>query len=355
MKYRPELDGLRALAVLAVLASHSSVPWTGGGWLGVDVFFVLSGYLITTLLLNENDRYERISLRRFYARRALRLYPALLIMIVAGLPFYSLLGDGGTLAGYGVSALIAGTYVQDFVNGFTGNPHGEFGHTWSLAVEEQFYLIWPIVLVLMLKFRARVLTLTLIAAGVTLATLIVLSLQEASPDGISDGAYYLPWSRFSTLFIGCAVAIALHRGVSLRWLQRPWIGIASLAAIIALVLAASAVGRYPHFVWQAPLMAFASAALVWNLSAGPSPLTRWLGVKPLEWIGRRSYGIYLYHLPVLVILGAYVSVRRSILALLMVIVTMVVAGISYRFVEIPFLRMKARFSRASTAPTSMAR
>lgn len=318
--------------------------------MGVDVFFVLSGYLITTLLLEENARSARISLRNFYTRRALRLYPALLAMILLGLPFYSLLGNGGTLPGYGQAALIAGIYVQDFVNGFIGDPQGEFGHTWSLAVEEQFYLIWPIALILMLKFRARLMPWTLVAAGLTTATLVTLSFQE-SADGISDRAYYLPWSRFSALLVGCVIAIALKRGVRPAVVRRPWFGVAALLAVIALTLAASHFGRFPHLAWEAPAIALSSAALVWHLSSSASPVATLLGVKPLAWLGRRSYGIYLYHLPVMIVLGAYLSVRRSVLTLLVLMVTIVVAAVSYRFIEMPFLRMKGRLSRpAGSAP-----
>jgi peptidoglycan/LPS O-acetylase OafA/YrhL len=144
---RAELDGIRCFAVLAVFMAHSGYHGFSFGALGVTVFFVLSGYLITTLLTNEWRRDGRFSFGRFYARRVLRLYPALIVLLVVGALFYRDLGDGGTFAGYLRAAAAAGLYFQDFVWGLTGSAHGGFGNTWSLAVEEQFYIVWPLVLV----------------------------------------------------------------------------------------------------------------------------------------------------------------------------------------------------------------
>lgn len=151
MKHRRELDGLRALAVLLVIASHVSIPVLGAGWLGVDVFFVLSGYLITSILVGEFEMTETIRLGQFYIRRVLRLYPALLLLLAVGFLFYGQLGEGGTRIGYFHTAFFSGAYLEDFVVGFTGNAHGNLGHTWSLAIEEQFYLLWAPILLLLLK------------------------------------------------------------------------------------------------------------------------------------------------------------------------------------------------------------
>jgi peptidoglycan/LPS O-acetylase OafA/YrhL len=349
MRYRPELDGIRALAVLAVIASHSYVPLSGGGWMGVDVFFVLSGYLITSLLLAEHDRSGGIALGKFYTRRALRLYPALLVMLLAGLPFFRVLGDGGTLAGYDRGMLSAGLYIEDFVEGVTGGSWDGVGHTWSLAVEEQFYLIWPIALILLINRRMRLLTWTGVASGVSFVILI-LTIEHVLP----GDAYYLPWARFSTLLVGCCLAIVLHRGHRPKVVQKLWFGGVAVAAVVGLFIAGSYFGRETNLTWEAPAIAFATAAVVWHLSSSSSVFGVLLAWKPLVWLGRRSYGVYLYHFPILIILGAYLTARRSVLTLMVVVLTIIVAAISYRFVELPFLRLKSRLSAVTTSSTRSA-
>ncbi|GAA4345805.1 hypothetical protein GCM10023087_08130 [Microbacterium rhizosphaerae] len=311
--------------------------------MGVDIFFVLSGFLITSLLLAEHDRTGAISLRWFYARRVLRLYPALITMVVIGVPFFRLLGDQGTLPGYALTALFAGTYVQDFVIGFTGNAHGGFGHTWSLAVEEQFYLLWPILLILLLRRRANVLLWTLGAMGITTVTLAALSFQP-SPDGIPDGAYFLPWSRFSALFAGCVVALLVRGEMTPSFVQRQWFGLGAAATGALLIVGASFLDQYPSFSWEEPAIAAASSAVVWHLTSSHSALASPLAWRPLAWLGRRSYGVYLYHLPVHAVLLAFVPLARSALGLLTLAVAIAVAAISYRYVELPFLRLKKRYA-----------
>ena len=143
------------MAVFLAISEHTSIPGLRGGWVGVDIFFVLSGYLITSILVAEWRRTDTIRLGRFYLKRVLRLYPALILMLTLGVIFYRWLGDGGTLVGYGKTALLGASYTQDFALGLFGQPYGQLGHTWSLAVEEQFYLFWAPVLLLLLKFRQR--------------------------------------------------------------------------------------------------------------------------------------------------------------------------------------------------------
>ncbi|MFC4243711.1 acyltransferase family protein [Gryllotalpicola reticulitermitis] len=349
MRYRPELDGMRALAVLAVVASHLALPYAAGGWMGVDVFFVLSGYLITSLLLTEQDRFGSISLGRFYSRRVLRLYPALIAVILLGVPFFHVLAESGSLEHYGEAAAISGLYLSDFAAGFGHlGTLGDLGATWSLAVEEHFYLLWPPVLILLLRHRRNVLGWTAVAGGVSLASLIALS-YLASPDGISDTAYYLPSSRFSTLLLGCVMAVMLHRGARIPLLERAWAGAGLSLAIVALVLAANHFGRYPNFAWEAPAIGIFSAALVWHVTtANRSPVSALLSLRPFVWLGRRSYGIYLYHVPVLLILQlmvfSHLPVGRIVFSIAAYVAAIGIAALSYRFIELPFLRLKKRFS-----------
>ncbi|WP_022882116.1 acyltransferase family protein [Gryllotalpicola ginsengisoli] len=347
MRYRPELDGLRTLAVFAVIATHLTLPYAAGGWMGVDVFFVLSGYLITSILLGEHDRFGSISLGRFYSRRLLRLYPALIALIVIGAAFFPYLT--GSLQGYADAAAFAGFYVSDFVAG-TGHSGalGSLIATWSLAVEEHFYLLWPPALILMLRFRHGVLKWTAAAGGVSLASLVVASFFQTS-DGSIDAAYYLPSSRFCTLLLGCAIAVLLQRRVRVKALESAWAGAGIALAAASLVLAANYLGRYPHFAWESPAIGLLSAAMIWHLTTADRSIVRVvLSWAPLVWAGRRSYGIYLYHLPVMAVLQSAVlphfPVRHLIFSAVVYGVTIAVAALSYRFLESPFLRLKTRFS-----------
>lgn len=340
MRYQPELDGIRALAVLAVLASHSGIALAQGGWTGVEVFFVLSGYLITRLLLAERDTTGRIDLGRFYVRRALRLFPALALVLVAGLAFHDRLGDG-TLTGYGRAALTAGLYLQDFVAGCTGSADGGFGHTWSLAVEEQFYLIWPVVLVLVLRRRRD--PLVWATVGVAAGWLSMVVSLRPSPEGVPFASYYLPWNQFPQLLVGAALAVVVARRAVPRAVGRAGFGWTAVACCACVAGLAASSGRYPGLAWQAPAVALATAGLLWHLAADTgSPVRRTLSIPPLVWLGRRSYGIYLFHVPVLEVLQASVPWRRSVITLAMLAITLVVAALSYRYVESPFLRWKNR-------------
>ena len=346
VKYRPDLDGIRALAILAVMAHHTEMSAAGGGWMGVDIFFVLSGFLITTLLLEEWDKKGHIALGQFYLRRVLRLYPALLALLVVGCFFYRYLGYEGTFAGYGRTALLAGTYVEDFATGIFHNSFGNLDPTWSLAVEEQFYLLWPPTLIVLLRYKRDPLKW---AIGVTIVSwgLMIISMHPGV-DFTPDASYYLPWNRFSQLTVGCALAIVVARGIAPRVVARPWFGWSAVAACLALIALAAKFYRYPNLPWQAPAIALATAALVWHLNSGMTALRRMLGAKPLAYLGRRSYGLYLYHYPVVIVLAAEVHGRRIERSVLMVIISLVLAIVSYRFIELPFLKLKGRFSPLRT-------
>jgi peptidoglycan/LPS O-acetylase OafA/YrhL len=209
--YRPELDGIRALAVFAVFASHVGWGRMVGGWIGVGIFFVLSGYLITSILMVEWQRTGAIALRSFYLKRLLRLYPALLVMLVGCALFAPVFGNGGTAKGYLFSAAATGLYFQDFIAGITGSAHGAFLHTWSLAVEEQFYMFWPPALILILRKRASVLVWALAGTAVSWILLLFTTRGRA---GTVPATYALPHTRAGELLLGCALAAWLARDPS---------------------------------------------------------------------------------------------------------------------------------------------
>lgn len=339
--YRPALDGLRAVAVLAVLTYHAG--WIPGGFLGVDVFFTLSGFLITTLLCEEHARTGTISIRRFYVRRARRLLPALVVflLVCGGIlfatrppAFWPILG--GYLLGvlsYGANWLII--YWRSL---------GVFGHTWSLAIEEQFYLAWPVLLLGLLRgARARLIVAGLVmAAAGSLAWRLALALA-----GTSFARLYAATDTHADgLLVGAALAVWLHhRGVggSPGRLRRVGGTIATLG-LIGLFGAAPLMPGYALGVTA--LAACATGAVILDILAGGSWVIRWLESRWLVRIGWVSYGVYLWHFPVFVQLEVLRQPGQSAAplgrTLLAWAITFAVAGLSYWLVERRFLAYKAR-------------
>ncbi|MCW2856481.1 MAG: hypothetical protein JWR52_2096 [Marmoricola sp.] len=346
MDHRPELDGIRALAVLAVLAYHSYLllALCSGGWLGVDVFFVLSGYLITAILLSEHRRTGRLDFRRFYVRRLERLYPALLVALVLGAVFYRTIGDGGTFVGYLRTAGAAGLYVENFVWGLGGHELGKFGHTWSLAVEMQFYLVWPPLLGWLVARKSNLIA--PVVAGIAVSYVLLVTEMGREPTSFPV-AYYMPWTRAFELLIGALVAVTLTRGARAeRHSPRRWTGWLILAALgFAFVLAAGDnISVHPAVIaWQSPLVAALTAGLLVHLDGvrtrGVGAVLAW---APLAWLGRISYGVYLFHYPVLTVLRAHGVAGASTGFVLGGGISILLAAASYRVIEQPILSRRSR-------------
>ena len=365
----PGLDGLRAVAVLAVIAYHLNFGWAQGGMLGVGVFFVLSGYLITNLLLVERDRTGTIVLGEFWRRRARRLFPALWVMLGVVVLWVAIAQPSQVpaLRGDVLSALFYYSnwwYVAQHVAYFANfGPPSPLGHLWSLAVEEQFYVVWPLVLAvgaflfprrprrfvpLVLRLRPslgmrplRPVLLVLVAAAASAVLMAVLWSPGADPDRV----YYGTDTRAFELLLGAALAYVWpsRRVISpLRSGQRLTLdlaGFAGLAAIVALVVLTD---QYSPFVYRGGLVLLSVATVaVIAAAAHPSTLTkRLLSVAPLRWLGVRSYGVYLWHFPVILLTTPLVDTAGSHLlrTVLQVGGTLVIAAVSWRFVEEPVRR-----------------
>jgi peptidoglycan/LPS O-acetylase OafA/YrhL len=404
-KYLPGLDGLRALAVAAVVAFHLGYGWAQGGLLGVGVFFTLSGYLITDVLVGQWAAHGRIRLGNFWLRRARRLLPALFVMLA-------------------VVTVWVNTAARSFVPGFRGNvvasvlyvsnwwyigqhasyyarfaPPEPLDHLWSLAVEEQFYLVWPLAVLLILWLagrarsrprtlwsgpgepggpvrgpagggpylagRGRLLFLTLTLAAVSMVLMACLYQPGLDPTRVYEGTD----TRAFGLLMGAALAIVWPTrrpeagGASaswtvpagVRWLLDA-VGIAGLAVIALLVWRTN---EYSGFMFRGGLVLL-SAATAAAVAAAVTPgslLGRVLGVRPLRWVGVRSYGIYLWHYPVVVLTaatgaaGGPVSPER---AAEIIAVTVAAAAVSWRFIEDP-VRRGARLRWVAPASTSESR
>jgi peptidoglycan/LPS O-acetylase OafA/YrhL len=324
-----QLDGLRGLAVGLVIVDHS-LPWFAGGGVGVNIFFVLSGYLITSLLLAEYEKTSRLRRGMFYMRRALRLYPALVVM----------LGVTMLIGGIAIkSVLIAGSYTSNLFMTFARYPVDPYGHTWSLAQEEQYYLLWPLLLPLFIRAgrRASIIILTILAIGsAAWAQLAVHTVIDKS--GSVTVAVFNPLWQAHGLLIGCALAFAIrHRSVPRA---RMLTNLGLTVCVVVTVAASATVGLHWAASWNL-VSEFAAAAAIAGMHNRAAGLARLLTLRPVLWIGERSYAIYLWHLPLILFALQHGYGRKGILAA--VALTVLAAAVSWRLVEQPFLRLKQRF------------
>jgi peptidoglycan/LPS O-acetylase OafA/YrhL len=346
MPYQPGLDGLRALAVAGVFLYHAGVSWMPGGFLGVDLFFVLSGYLITSLLLREFSTDGTIDLVRFWYRRARRLFPAVaLVILFALLATLTIARDdlGRTRA----DALSAVVYLTNWHEIIASHSYfNEFGrpsllqHLWSLAVEEQFYLLWPLLLMFGLrKLHPRnMLVLTAVLAAASCALMWVLY----NPGGDPSRVYYGMDTRAFTLLIGALLAFllptaqkaAVRRRESLQVIDG--VGVAALIGILVLFVTLQ---DYQPWLYRGGflLAALVGAVLVAAVAHPGTRLGQALGWEPLRWLGARSYGIYLWHWPIMQLTrpGVDISLPGPLLVLAQAAATVGAAALSYRYVEMP--------------------
>jgi peptidoglycan/LPS O-acetylase OafA/YrhL len=338
--YRPELDGLRAIAVIAVLLYHVDLPWIKGGFVGVDVFFVLSGYLITSLLRREIGD-GKFRFRDFFVRRVRRLSPALLVLttFTAVVATFVLLPQ--PMASFAASVRAQPIALQnmhflvegDYFNGSEGKP---LLHTWSLGVEEQFYLIWPMVVLLISRFERRA-AMAMLAVLIAGSFAINLILMDISPKA---SFFFLP-ARAWELGIGALVAMLQER-------RNPAGAAPAAASFVALGAMVAMCATFVFFDesvafpgWAALIPVLATAALVDAVTRGAPWMRRALSAAPLVRIGVISYSLYLWHWPLIVfarILG--VEPGRPLNALLLLSASYGLAVASHRFVEEPIRRRR---------------
>jgi peptidoglycan/LPS O-acetylase OafA/YrhL len=284
MPYNPALDGVRALSILAVVLFHCELPGAHGGFVGLDVFFVLSGYLITSLLAAEY-RHGGIEIGRFYARRALRLYPTLLLMIAAYVMLAPILWPADDRW---LSAVLAALYVYDYALAFWKLAY-TIGHTWSLGVEEKFYLLWPLVLPLFLRTRHPVGWLVSAFLAVT-AWRYFVAMNWAWPQ-----AYFRFDTRMSGILLG-AIAALSHFKVSRHALAT------ACAALLVLMALPSLPTSYQTEAVTLRITLAELSAFVLICFAAEHGRATFLASRSMVYIGRLSYGIYLWHFPVALLL-----------------------------------------------------
>jgi peptidoglycan/LPS O-acetylase OafA/YrhL len=339
--YRPGLDGLRAIAVASVFLYHSRIDWLPGGFLGVDLFFVLSGYLITSLLLVEWEARNQIDLRRFWMRRARRLLPALVVVVLGSLILASIFARGDlarTRSDVVSSLLYYANWHQIIANhsyfNLMGNP-SLLQHTWSLGVEEQFYIVWPLLLVpgLVLVGRKRLPMIVIAGIAASAALMWILYTNPSNPSRV----YYGTDTRAFLLLMGILLALVWPRIEGLGRRALPVLELLGIAALVGSVLLFLQMRDFNPTLYQGGDLAaaFCFTVLIAAVAHPRLGIGQALGVAPLRWIGERSYGIYLWHWPI-ILLVAGVNARPSpAIVVGEAAIVVAAAALSYRYVEQP--------------------
>lgn len=342
LRYVPALDGVRAIAVLSVMAFHFGQGWLPGGYLGVDVFFVLSGFLITTILVQHAP--TPFSARTFWIRRARRLFPALAVMLAAVFVYGLTTGplEQSAIRGQGIASIF---YVNNWWLLLHGSEYFQalqqaspLLHTWTLSVEEQWYLILPLILLVLISLRrftlGRLLVLTSAGAVLSFAWTVALVVGGAGENRIYLGTD----TRAQQLLLGALLAVlgvrALQRGQSRTGFARgqAWLGVVGLGGLLV------AFASWPEGKWvgvQLPVAALLSAGLILGAATPGTWVARTLSWEPLRLVGLISYGLYLWHWPITVILD---EERTNAPTPVRFLFTFALATASYRFVERPIRR-----------------
>jgi peptidoglycan/LPS O-acetylase OafA/YrhL len=342
--YRPELDGLRGIAILVVLSVHYT-NYPRGGLQGVDMFFTLSGFLITTLLLEEWQADGSVSLRNFYLRRYFRLFPGLAALIACYVLYVLILGRANVGLRLG-GAAYAITYTSNWAQAFNlPYPFWEIGHLWSLAVEEQFYLVWPVILILLLRRRLGLRGIMWVLGGMIGAVAIWRFLLYV---GGADGnrLYFGTDTRFDQLLVGCLVGVVfVRRGARTR--PSRWAGILAVPSA-GYILLSLVVGTRWSLAWGGGLTVFAVAIAItiYACVTGSSPfLTRLLSLRWLVFVGVISYSLYLWHVSGSLALQRFGHLHGWELIVSEVALSFALACASYYLVELPFLKRRKAYQR----------
>jgi len=348
--YRPELDGLRGISILLIYIHHLYRPLAPAGFLGVDIFFVLSGFLITSLLVEEWNRKGSIRLKDFYIRRALRLMPAVFLLILITGTLALVVLDKSTARETYQGIWLTLSYVSNWLYAFgyfsVGNP---LGITWSLAIEEQFYLTWPLLLSLTLRFKLRRRWILCILALIIAITPLHRKMLLEQGENILR-LYYASDTHADGLLIGCLVGLLVswdllpdnkRFGICMKFLAA--LGVIFFGYLVSLPSWMNSV-LYVCVGFTLVSLSVALSLIVVILSP-PKFALLVLRFTPLVWIGRISYGLYLWHWPVRWFIyqrkALPVSTEQLVAA---VVLSLLLPTLSYHFVEKPFLRWKKRFS-----------
>jgi peptidoglycan/LPS O-acetylase OafA/YrhL len=349
-RYVPGIDGLRALSVLAVIAYHLNLKWAEGGLLGVGIFFVISGYLITDQIITQWERHRRLNLLDFWVRRARRLLPAMVVMLFV-VAIWLLIIEPSRLFGLKGDFMSSLFYFNNWwlifhnVSYFESfGPPSPTGHLWSLSIEGQFYILWPIALIIVMKIarrRGKLIAWIIACAAVSALAMALIYVPGTDPSRV----YYGTDTRVFALLIGAALAVAwpsqkLNDKVSEP--ARRMLDIVGGLGLILLLVLFNQVNEFDDLLYRGGFLVISLiAAVVIAVLAHPaSRLGSIVGCKPLRWIGLRSYSLYIWHFPVIILSSPNVSTEESgiLRIIIQVGVSFLLAALSYKYVEEPIRR-----------------
>ncbi|WP_405099556.1 acyltransferase family protein [Micromonospora sp. NBC_01412] len=339
-RFRGDIEGIRAVAVVMVMLFHAGVPALSGGFAGVDVFFVISGYLITTQLLSEQDRTGGVALIDFYARRAKRLLPAVNVVLLTTAVFVFLMvprGRWGQIGGDIVAAvayLLNWRLAERFTHPDPTMPPSPVQHFWSLAVEEQYYLIWPLLILLAVALAkvsgARLKPVLATALGLLAAGSLAWSVTTTV--GAQSPAFFQTTSRIWELAVGAGVAMSVGAWARLPKPVAVVLGWAGLAAVLVTGLFFTPMMDFPGYTAALPVLGTAAVIAAGCATARGGAETL-LGIAPLRWIGALSYSLYLWHWPMLAIAATYWGPLSTSTGLLVIALSIAPAWLTFHFVE----------------------
>jgi len=336
----PGLDGLRGLAVLAVVAFHTGAA--SGGFLGVEVFFVLSGFLITSLLLQSSDQHRTIDLVAFYRRRFWRLTPPLVVVLSA-----TCLAAAAGMSSLRQASLATVSTLGYFANWINvgGQEFGPLGHMWSLSIEEQFYFAWPLVLALVCRLLADPRQRAVYLFGISVCMFLFgsyLRIGLVGDTGWFDRVYYATDTRSPAILAGCAAACLLRLQVLRSGRSRmAQVGIVGAWLMLLAMLLLGAERSQMTYTVLLPWFDIVCCVVLLALATGTDPLRMVISFGPLRYMGRISYGVYLWHLPILVATNGLPDGMREAAQIL---TPVMLAAAMYRYVEVP---LQSRFGRGS--------
>ena len=340
-KRRADIEGLRAVAVALVVLYHAGASLVSGGFIGVDVFFVISGFLITNLLVEEADRFDQVSLRNFWARRIRRLLPMSLLVTIVTVAAGVFMLEPGRVRELTTVALGAIGFSTNFVLYYTSSeyllgvtPPSPLQHYWSLAVEEQFYLVWPLVIFAVIHYSkkkwrqwlGRVVVVALLASFVTGVVL-----TPSNP----GGAYYLPQTRIWEILVGAALALYGSRVREIPEHLRAGAGWVGIAAIIGSAIGFSSATPFPGYAALLPVLGALLVLVAGGTQFGPELVLR---VQPLQHIGAWSYSLYLWHWPIFVLVEAKFGTPTVLGWTLLIAFATALSGLTYTAIEHPVRR-----------------
>ncbi|MFS8038006.1 acyltransferase family protein [Xanthobacter sp. AM11] len=340
LTYRPDIDGLRAVAVGSVVLFHGRIPPFGGGFIGVDVFFVISGFLITSILYREMSGGS-FSLVDFYDRRIRRIFPALFVVLAVTTLLAALVLMPRQMGGY-VATLIpsalfyANIHFTDLINYF--GPKADetpLLHLWSLAVEEQFYIFFPLLLFVLMKAGGR----RLAVPGLALVAIGSLAYAQSIVETDQSAAFFLLTSRAWELLVGALVALIAWPRMAAK--PAAWIAVAGAAAVVAPVFLYNQDSPFPG-IWAAPPVLGTAALIHAGAFAPEGIVSRLLSLKPMVYVGRISYSLYLWHWPLLVLAALWKGGHLTyIQSGLVIVLAVALSALSLKYIETPLRRSGA--------------